>query len=202
MEEPVWKGHGLHLVEREPRPVIDVSYVELPEKLTYRIDASFILGTIAVIAMIAATGTAEGNPLLSLICPPKKTAKKDRLRTGQSMEPIKRLKKHLCTHYTGAGRRMQVENDGMKEIFRDFDALAIKGKLDAAISLAGQYNANAASGTVKFVPVDRIRIDDRIDLAASAVGAELKQFEAPSGGILYYFGYKGWEVSQLNGNKN
>lgn len=68
MEESVWKGHGLHLVEREPRPVIDVSYVELPEKLTYRIDASFILGTIAVIAMIAATGTAEGNPLLSLIC--------------------------------------------------------------------------------------------------------------------------------------
>lgn len=68
MEEPVWKGHDLHLVEREPRPVIDVSYVELPEKLTYRIDASSILGAIAVFAMIAATGTAEENPLLSFLC--------------------------------------------------------------------------------------------------------------------------------------
>lgn len=87
-------------------------------------------------------------------------------------------------------------NDGMKEIFRDFDALAIKEKLDAAISLAEQYNANAASGIVKFVPVDRILIDDRIDLAASAVGAELKQFKAPSGGNLYYFEYKGWEINQ------
>lgn len=93
-------------------------------------------------------------------------------------------------------------NDEMKEIFRDFDALAIKEKLDAAISLAGQYNANAASGTVKFVPVDRIRIESDIELAASAVGAELKQFEAPSGGILYYFEYKGWEISQVNSNKN
>ena len=37
MEEPVWKGHSLHLVEREPRPVIDVSYVELPERITCRI---------------------------------------------------------------------------------------------------------------------------------------------------------------------
>ena len=66
MEEPVWKDHDLHLVEREPRPVIDVTWVELPEKLTYRIDASYILGAVAFFAMIAATG--EGNPLLSLIC--------------------------------------------------------------------------------------------------------------------------------------
>lgn len=68
MEAPVWKEYDLHLVERESRPVIDVSYVELPEKLTCRIDAGFILGAIAILAMIAAAGTAEGNPLLSLIC--------------------------------------------------------------------------------------------------------------------------------------
>lgn len=90
----------------------------------------------------------------------------------------------------------------MKEIFRDFDALAIKEKLDAAITLAGQYNANAALGTVKFVPIGRIQLESGIESAAGAVGAELKQFEAPSGCILYYFEYKGWEVSQLNGNKN
>lgn len=50
------------------RPVIDISYVELPERLTYRIDVSYVLGAAAVLAMIAATGTAEENPLLSLIC--------------------------------------------------------------------------------------------------------------------------------------
>lgn len=88
-------------------------------------------------------------------------------------------------------------NDEMKEIFRDFDALAIKERLDTAVSLAEQYNANAASGAVRIIPVDRIRIDDRIELAANAVGAELKQFKAPSGGILYYFEYKGWEISQI-----
>ncbi len=93
-------------------------------------------------------------------------------------------------------------NDEMKEIFRDFDALAIKERLDTAVSLAEQYNANAASGAVRIIPVDRIRIDDRIELAANAVGAELQQFKAPSGGILHYFEYKGWEISQLNGNKN
>lgn len=113
-----------------------------------------------------------------------------------------RIEKYPCTHYTGAGRRMQVGNDEMKEIFRDFDALAIKEKLDAAISLAGQYNANAASGTVKFAPVNMIRIDSGIEFAASAVGAELKQFEATYGSILYYFEYKGFEVSQVNSNKN
>ncbi len=66
MEKPIWKKPDLHLVEREPRPVIDVTWVELPEKLTYRIDASYVLGAISFFAMIAATG--EGNPLLSLIC--------------------------------------------------------------------------------------------------------------------------------------
>lgn len=90
-----------------------------------------------------------------------------------------------------------MENDEMKEIFRDFDALAIKEKLDTAISLAGQYNANAALGAVKFAPVGRIRLDSGIELAANAVGAELKQFEATSGGILYYFEYKGFEISQI-----
>lgn len=90
-----------------------------------------------------------------------------------------------------------MENDEMKEIFRDFDGLAIKEKLDTAISLAEQYNANAESGAVRFAPVGRIRLDSGIEFAAGAVGAEIQQFNAPSGGILYYFEYKGWEVSQF-----
>ena len=88
-------------------------------------------------------------------------------------------------------------NDEMKEIFRDFDTLAIKERLDTAVSLAEQYNANASSGAVRFAPVGRIRLDSGIELAAGAVSAELKQFKAPSGGILAYFEYKGWEISQI-----
>jgi len=68
VEKPVWKEYDPELMGREPRPVIDVTYVELPERLTYRFDASYVLGAAAVLAMIAAAGTAEENPLLSLIC--------------------------------------------------------------------------------------------------------------------------------------
>ncbi|MCI9191733.1 MAG: hypothetical protein HFH84_19560 [Lachnospiraceae bacterium] len=67
MEEPVWKERDLHLVERESRPVIDISYVELPERLTYRIfNTSNIFGTAALLAMIAATGAGD-NLLLGLL---------------------------------------------------------------------------------------------------------------------------------------
>jgi hypothetical protein len=67
MEEPVWKERDLHLVEKESRPVIDISYVELPERLTYRIfNTSNIFGTAALLAMIAATGAGD-NLLLGLL---------------------------------------------------------------------------------------------------------------------------------------
>ncbi len=62
-----FSGEELQAMENS-RPVIDISYVELPERLTYRIDVSYVLGAVAVFALIAATGTAEENPLLSLIC--------------------------------------------------------------------------------------------------------------------------------------
>lgn len=68
MEEPVWKGHNLHLVEREPRPVIDVSYVELPERITCRIiNLSNILGAIAFLAMIAAPGAVESEMYITAV---------------------------------------------------------------------------------------------------------------------------------------
>lgn len=49
------------------KPVIDVSYVELPEKVTYRIDTGYIMGVVAFFAMVAAPGTAEENPILAFL---------------------------------------------------------------------------------------------------------------------------------------
>lgn len=66
MEEPAQRERDLHLIRKKNNPIVDVSYVELPEKLTHRIDASGILGTIAFLAMIAAAGTVEENPLLAV----------------------------------------------------------------------------------------------------------------------------------------
>lgn len=66
MKEPTQMERDPHLIRKENNPIVDVSYVELPEKLTHRIDASSILGAIAFLAMIAAAGTVEENPLLSV----------------------------------------------------------------------------------------------------------------------------------------
>ena len=41
--------------------VVDISYVELPEKPTGRINLSNILGTFAFLAMLAAPGAVEGE---------------------------------------------------------------------------------------------------------------------------------------------
>ncbi len=120
MEETVWKEHDLQLVEREPRPVIDVSYVELPEKLTYRFfNASTILGTAAILAMIAATGAGD-NLLLGLLFTAifagctylsiKEDGKKDRLHRRPEHGACQVLKNYLCIHYTGAGRKNQWRN--------------------------------------------------------------------------------------------
>ena len=68
MEEPVLKGHDLQLVERKPRPVIDVSFVELQERITHRIfNASNVLGTIALLAMITAPGAVEGEMYITAV---------------------------------------------------------------------------------------------------------------------------------------
>lgn len=87
-------------------------------------------------------------------------------------------------------------NDEMKEIFRDFDGLAIKEKLDTAVSLAEQYNANAASGAVKFAQIGRITVKDNIESAAAASGAELQRYKGASGDVRHSFLYKGWEFVQ------
>lgn len=48
-------------------PVVDVSFVELPDRVTYRIDAGRLFGAAAFFAMIAVPGTAEENPFLAFI---------------------------------------------------------------------------------------------------------------------------------------
>lgn len=48
-------------------PVIDISYMELPEKLTYRIDAGCVPGAIAFLDLfIFIPGTVEDNPVLTV----------------------------------------------------------------------------------------------------------------------------------------
>ena len=67
MKEPVYQEPDPHLGERGTLPVIDITYVELPEKLTYRIDASYILGAAALLDLLVfIPGTVEDNPLLTV----------------------------------------------------------------------------------------------------------------------------------------
>lgn len=48
-------------------PVIDISYVKLPEKLTYRIDAGCVLSTVAFLDLfVFIPGTVEDNPVLTV----------------------------------------------------------------------------------------------------------------------------------------
>ncbi|WP_276950618.1 hypothetical protein [Acetatifactor muris] len=92
-----------------------------------------------------------------------------------------------------------MKNEDLKEIFSGFDALIIKEKAEAAISLAEQYNVNAAqSGAAKFSPVNRIRLDRGIETVAEALDRQLQRFRATSGNYVYYFNYKGWEFSQVS----
>ena len=46
---------------RKDRLVIDVSYVELPERVTHRINASGVLGGISFLSMLLAPGAVEGG---------------------------------------------------------------------------------------------------------------------------------------------
>ena len=61
MEELVRKEQELQAASPKARPARDISYVELPTKLTSRIDLSGILGSIAFLAMLAAPGAVEGG---------------------------------------------------------------------------------------------------------------------------------------------
>ena len=67
IKEPVSRERNLQRKEREPLPVIDISYVELPEQVTHRINAGSILGAAAFLDLfVLIPGTVEGNPLLTV----------------------------------------------------------------------------------------------------------------------------------------
>lgn len=90
-----------------------------------------------------------------------------------------------------------MEND-IKETIRRYDAPAIREQIGIAIALAEQYDDNAKSGVLRLIPVGKIRLKAGIDMAANALGVELQQRRDPSGSVLQYFYYGGWEFSQLS----
>ena len=66
MKEPVCRERNLQK-KRKPLPVIDISYVELPEQVTHRINAGSILGAAAFLDLfVLIPGTVENNPLLTV----------------------------------------------------------------------------------------------------------------------------------------
>lgn len=86
-------------------------------------------------------------------------------------------------------------NGEMKELFRHFDALAIKERVDALAGLAERWNALAQGETVRFSALNHFVVEGGIQEAAEAVGAELNEYKMESGGFLYYFRYKGCDFS-------
>ena len=67
MEELVRKEQELQAASPEAHPVIDISYVEMPTKLTSRINLSNILGAVAFIALLAIPGAVEGEMYMTAI---------------------------------------------------------------------------------------------------------------------------------------
>lgn len=62
-----FSGEELQVMENS-RPVIDISYVEMPARLTCRIiNLSNILGAIAFLAMIAAPGAVESEMYITAV---------------------------------------------------------------------------------------------------------------------------------------
>lgn len=52
---------------KKEHPIIDISYVELPERVTHRISLGSILGAAAFLSLLAVPGTAEEDPVLAVI---------------------------------------------------------------------------------------------------------------------------------------
>ena len=67
MEEPMQRMNDLQTVT-DTHPVVNMSYVELPERITCRIiNLSNILGAIAFLAMIAAPGAVESEMYITAV---------------------------------------------------------------------------------------------------------------------------------------
>ncbi len=57
---PIRRTGSLQARKKE-HPIIDVSYVELPEKVTYRANLGSVLGGISFLSMLAAPAAVEGG---------------------------------------------------------------------------------------------------------------------------------------------
>ncbi len=114
---PIKETTELQIREKD-NPIIDVSYVELPAKVTCRIDLSGVLGMFSFLALLLIPGAVEGgNYILALvlvviliICAQlsiREDGKKSRLH--HQLKHGAYQSKQLCIHYTDAGRRSQWE---------------------------------------------------------------------------------------------
>ncbi len=97
-------------------------------------------------------------------------------------------------------------NEEMKEIFRDFDALAVRERMDAFVALADKWKAlERQGGPVKVSSASpaHLTIEDRIVETAEALGVELHEHKPVSGSgpFLYWFHYKGYKFYHLSGER-
>lgn len=67
MEELIEETGTLRTAKPDMHPPIDISYVELPARLTSKVNMSNVLGAISFLAMIAAPGAVEGEMYITAI---------------------------------------------------------------------------------------------------------------------------------------
>lgn len=87
-------------------------------------------------------------------------------------------------------------NEEMKEVFKDFDVLAVRERVDAFVALADKWKAlEQQGGPVKVTAAFYFTIGDEIGETAEALGVELHEHKLQSGGFLYYFYYKDYRFN-------
>ncbi len=86
-------------------------------------------------------------------------------------------------------------NEEMRELFKDFDALAAKERVDAFVELAERWSILAQEGPIRLSRIGYLTIEHGIAEAAEAVGEELHEYKAEPGRYLYCFYYKGYEFN-------
>lgn len=92
-----------------------------------------------------------------------------------------------------------MENEEIKAVFSDFDALAIKERVDAFVSLMEKCDALEQSGGPVRISMTRcLNIESGIQEAAEVLGVELHEHKMESGRFLYRFRYKGYEFHHLS----
>lgn len=86
-------------------------------------------------------------------------------------------------------------NGEMKELFRDFDALAVRERVEAFVDLMDKWNALNREGPFRTSRIIYATVEHGIVEAAEALGEELHEYRSESGRFLYYFCHKGYEFN-------